>query len=234
MMMNILIVVFGAGLLAGLLYCEKKEVPQARLTVKSLLSSLFIFAAVVQPHAIPLYYRFLMVGMIFCLGGDIFLALPGKNMFLFGLVCFLMGHVFYAVAFFYTAGFNSWSGTGAVISTLAGLGVFLWLRPHLGFMKIPVICYILVISVMVIGAWSMVGAGELRPAGRLSAFVGALGFYVSDIFVVSFSVFYWSYWMSPVKAGCWSPLIGCWFLASGRWLMVTHQKREASGQNPDT
>ena len=182
-MLNLIVVVIAVGLLAGLLYCEKKEVPQARLMVKSLLSSLFIFAAVVQPHAIPLYYRFLMVGMIFCLGGDIFLALPGKNMFLFGLVCFLMGHVFYAVAFFYAAGFNQWGGTGVAISTLAGLGVFLWLRPHLGFMKIPVICYILVISVMVIGAWSMVGAGELRPAGRLSAFVGALGFYVSDIFV---------------------------------------------------
>jgi uncharacterized membrane protein YhhN len=50
-------------------------------------------------------------------------------------------------------------------------------------MKIPVICYILVITAMVVGAWSMVGAGELKPAGRMAAFIGALGFYVSDIFV---------------------------------------------------
>jgi uncharacterized membrane protein YhhN len=181
--MNILIVAIAAGLLVGLLYCEKKEVPQARLAVKSLLSSLFIFAAVVQFHAIPLYYRFLLIGMIFCLGGDIFLALPGKNMFLFGLVSFLLGHVFYAAAFFYTAGFNRWAGIGLAISALAGAGVFLWLRPHLGSMKIPVISYILVISAMVVGAWSMVGAGELKPAGRLTAFAGALGFYASDIFV---------------------------------------------------
>jgi uncharacterized membrane protein YhhN len=104
-------------------------------------------------------------------------------MFLFGLVSFLLGHVFYAAAFFHVAGFNQWTGIGLAICALAGTGVFLWLRPHLGSMKIPVICYILVISAMVVGAWSMAGAGELKPAGRLSAFAGALGFYVSDIFV---------------------------------------------------
>jgi uncharacterized membrane protein YhhN len=182
-MTNFLIVVLAAGLLAGLLYCEKGEVPRARLTVKSLLSSLFIFATVVQFHTIPFYYRFLLIGMIFCLGGDIFLALPAKKMFLFGLVSFLLGHVFYAAAFFYTAGFNPWTGFGLATSALAGAGVFTWLRPHLGSMKIPVICYILVISAMVAGAWSMMGAVELKPAGRLTAFIGALGFYISDIFV---------------------------------------------------
>jgi uncharacterized membrane protein YhhN len=91
--------------------------------------------------------------------------------------------VFYASAFFFTAGFNHWAGIGLALSALAGAGVFLWLRPHLGSMKIPVIFYILVISVMFVGAWSMVGADELQSAGCMAAFVGALGFYVSDIFV---------------------------------------------------
>jgi uncharacterized membrane protein YhhN len=182
-MVNFLVVVSAAGLLAGLLYCEKKGVQRARLAVKSLLSSLFIFAAAVQFHPIPLYYRFLLIGMIFCLGGDVFLALPGKKMFLFGLVSFLLGHVFYAAAFFDTAGFNQWAGIGLAISVLAGAGVFLWLRPHLGSMKIPVIFYILVITVMVVGAWSIIGAGQLKPEGRMAAFGGAMGFYVSDIFV---------------------------------------------------
>ena len=182
-MVNFLVVVSAAGLLAGLLYCEKKGVQRARLAVKSLLSSLFIFAAVVQFHPVPLYYRFLLIGMIFCLGGDVFLALPAQKMFLFGLVSFLLGHVFYAAAFFYSAGFNQWAGIGLVISALAGAGVFLWLRPHLGSMKIPVVFYILVISAMVVGAWSVVGAGELKSVGRMAAFGGALGFYVSDIFV---------------------------------------------------
>jgi len=182
-MINFLVAVFAAGLLVGLLSCEKKELQKAKLAVKTTLSALFIFAAVVQFHPIPLYYRFLLIGMIFCLGGDVFLALPGKKMFLFGLVSFLLGHVFYAAAFFYTAGFNQWAGIGLAISALAGAGVFLWLWPHLGSMKIPVIFYILVISAMVVGAWSIIGAGQLKPEGRMAAFGGALGFYVSDIFV---------------------------------------------------
>jgi uncharacterized membrane protein YhhN len=182
-MINIFVVVFAAGLLAGLLYCEKKEALKVKLVVKTGLSCLFIFSAVVQPHPIFPYYRFLLIGMIFCLGGDVLLALPAKKMFLYGLVSFLLGHVFYVVAFFYTAGINQWTGAGLAISVLAGGGMFLRLRPHLGSMKIPVIFYILVISAMAVGAWSVVGAGELKPAGRVAAFVGAQGFYVSDVFV---------------------------------------------------
>ena len=181
--MNILIAVCAAGLLAGLLYCEKKEAQNAKLAVKTLLSSLFIITAALQFHPIPLYFRLMLIGMIFCLGGDVFLALPGKKMFLAGLMSFLLGHVFYAAAFFYTAGFNQWTVAGLAISVLTGAVVFLWLRPHLGSMKIPVLFYILVISAMVVGAWSMAGAGELAAAGRTAVFFGALAFYVSDIFV---------------------------------------------------
>ena len=182
-MINFLLVVFAAGLLAGLLYCEKKEALKAKRVVKTALSSLFIFTAVVQPHPIFPYYRFLLIGMIFCLAGDVLLAFPGKKMLLYGLGSFLLGHVFYVGAFFYAAGINQWTGVGLAISLLAGGGVFLWLRPHLGSMKISVIFYILVITAMVVSAWSVVGAGELKPAGRVAAFVGALGFYVSDVFV---------------------------------------------------
>ena len=210
-MMNWIVVVFAAGLLAGLLYCEKREVQTAKLAVKSLLSALFIFAAVVQSHPIPFYYRFLLIGMLFCLGGDVFLALPGKKMFLLGLVSFLLGHVFYAPAFFFTAGFNHWAGIGLAISILAGAGVFLWLRPHLGSMKIPVIFYLLVISVMFVGAWSMVGAGELRLAGRVTAFGGALGFYVSDIFVAR---------QRFIKAEFVNRLIGLPLYYSGQFLLA--------------
>jgi uncharacterized membrane protein YhhN len=220
--MNILIAVVAAGLLVGLLYCEKREIHKSRLAVKSILSLLFIFAAVVQFHPIPLYYRFLLVGMIFCLGGDVFLALPGKKMFLFGLVSFLLGHVFYTSAFFNTAGINQWSYAGLGISALAGAVVFLWLRPHLGSMKIQVILYILVITAMVMGAWSMIGAGELKPAGRMAAFVGALSFYVSDIFVarqrflkaefvnrlVGLPLYYGGQFMLAFSTGLLSPLGG--------------------------
>jgi uncharacterized membrane protein YhhN len=181
--MNILIVLLAAGLLAGLLYFEKRELFEPKLAVKSILSSLFIFTAVVQFHPILPFYRLLLIAMIFCLGGDVLLALRGKKMFLYGLVSFLLGHLFYAGAFFHTAGLNRWTLVGLAISLSAGGGVFLWLRPHLGAMKIPVVLYILVISVMVAGAGSLMAADGLELSGRWLVFVGALNFYLSDVFV---------------------------------------------------
>ena len=181
--MNIFIVLLAIGLLAGLLYFEKRELFEPKLAVKCVLSSLFIFTAVVQSHPILPFYRLLLIAMIFCLAGDVLLALRGEKMFLYGLVSFLLGHLFYAGAFFHTAGFNRWTVFGLAISVSAGGGVFLWLRSHLGAMKIPVILYILVISGMVAGAGSLMAADELNLPGRWLALVGALNFYLSDVFV---------------------------------------------------
>jgi uncharacterized membrane protein YhhN len=180
---NTSIIVFAAALLLGLLYAEKKEILKAKLAVKIVLSSLFIFSAVIQPHLIVPYYRFILTGLIFCLGGDVFLALPRQKMFLYGLVSFLLGHLFYVAAFFYTVGINQGTVIGLVISAITSGGVFLWLRPYLGAMKIPVIFYILVITAMVVGACSVLAAGGLALCGRMLVFSGALAFYISDIFV---------------------------------------------------
>lgn len=182
-MLNLLIIGAAAGLLAGLLYCEKKEILKAKLAFKTALSSLFILTAVVQPHPIDSYYRFILLGLIFCLGGDVFLALPPQKMFRWGLVSFLLGHAFYVVAFLYVAGINFWTFIGLTISVIISGGVYFWLRPHLGSMKIPVLCYIIVITVMVAGAWTVLATGGLALAGRVLVFIGALGFYFSDIFV---------------------------------------------------
>ena len=182
-MLNIVIVVCAAGLLAGLLYCEKKQILKAKLAVKTALSALFILTAVVQPHPIDSYYWLILLGLIFCLGGDVFLALPQEKMFRFGLVSFLLGHVFYVVAFLYVAGINFWTFIGLTIGVIISGGVYFWLRPHLGSMKIPVLCYIMVITAMVVGAWTVLAAGGLALAGRVLVFIGALGFYFSDIFV---------------------------------------------------
>jgi uncharacterized membrane protein YhhN len=209
--MNILIVLSAAGLLAGLLYCEKEELFKPKLTVKSILSALFIFAAVVQSHPILSFYRLLLIAMIFCLGGDVLLALRGERMFLFGLVSFLLGHLFYTGAFFHAAGLNRWIFIGLAISLSAGGGVFLWLRSHLGNMKIPVMIYIVVISGMVAGAGLLMAAEELKLSGRWLAFVGALSFYLSDVFVAR---------QRFVKTGFVNRFIGLPLYYSGQFLLA--------------
>jgi uncharacterized membrane protein YhhN len=104
-------------------------------------------------------------------------------MFLFGLISFLVGHVLYCVAFYLTAGVNTTMWIGSGLALLVSIGVYGWLRPHLGDMHGPVVAYIIVITVMVSGASSLLGNLRLSEAGRIMLFAGASAFYVSDVFV---------------------------------------------------
>ena len=182
-MLNILIIVLAAILLAGLLHFENRENRKAMLVVKTVLSLLFILAVAVQPHTIPKYYYFLLAGLIFCLGGDVCLALPQEKMFLFGLISFLLGHVFYICAFFYVGRINHWIWAGSLIILLISGLIYLWLRPHLGAMNIPVLIYVIIITIMISAAWSVLMNSTLNRPGRIMVFAGALSFYSSDIFV---------------------------------------------------
>jgi uncharacterized membrane protein YhhN len=182
-MLNILIIVLAVILLAGLLVFEKNGNQKGKLPTKTTLSGLFIFTALVQTHPSSVYFYLLLLGLIFCFGGDVFLALPQDRMFLMGLVSFLLGHVLYVVCFFYVADVGHWTGIGCLVGLLVSGPVFLWLRPHLGSMLIPVIAYVIVITVMVIGAWTVLGDTNLSFAGRLLVFIGAVSFYLSDLFV---------------------------------------------------
>ncbi len=181
--MNILIVFAATVLMCGLLFFEKRENSQGILPVKITLSLLFIFTALIQPHVVPRYYHLILVGLIFCLGGDVFLALPQPKMFLLGLVSFLVGHVFYALSFFMMAKIGLWSWGGCLATIVVSGGIYIWLKPHLGSMKQPVMAYVIVISIMVIGACSILGDTGLSQYGRIMVFIGALSFYFSDIFV---------------------------------------------------
>jgi len=182
-MVNTLIIFLAISLLAGLLFFEKNGNQSGKLAAKTVLSGLFIFTALVQSHPIPGYFYILLIGLILCLGGDVFLALPRVRMFLFGLVSFLLGHIFYVGSFFYLADLSHWSWIGVGIGLVAGGGVFFRLRPHLGPMLIPVIAYIVVITIMLIGGWTVLWDAGVELSGRLMVFSGAVSFYISDLFV---------------------------------------------------
>jgi uncharacterized membrane protein YhhN len=181
--LNILIIILAAIILAALLYFEKQSNTRAVLPVKTSLSLLFIITALVQSHPLPGYYYLLLIGLIFCLGGDVFLALPGEKTFLCGLVSFLLGHVFYVIAFFSVAELNLWTWVGLVICMTLSGGIYFWLRPHLGSMNLPVLFYVIVITVMVVGGCTVLGDARLAQSGSLLVFWGAVSFYSSDVFV---------------------------------------------------
>ncbi|MBA4396999.1 MAG: lysoplasmalogenase [Syntrophus sp. (in: bacteria)] len=184
MNMNIAIILLALPLLGGLLFFTKSESTRGVLMTKPLLSALFILMALSVPHANPGYYGLILAGLLFCMAGDIFLIFfLSRKLFLTGLVSFLTGHILYSIAFF---SMGSPGMPAVIVATLClaiGVAVFIWLRPFLGTMTIPVIAYIAIITLMVIGAASLAGNEHLNFTGRALVFCGAILFYISDIFV---------------------------------------------------
>jgi len=211
MMLNTLIIILAAALMGGLLYSEKKGSLRGKLLTKPALSLLFIVAAAVQPHPVARYYYLLLAGLILCLGGDVFLALPGQKMFRVGLVSFLLGHVLYIFAFFHLADVNAltWATAGGALIT--GIFIYLRLRPGLGPLRVPVIFYIIVISVMLCSAASVAGDSVLIPRGKATVGAGALLFYISDLFVAR---------QRFVKADFVNRLIGLPLYYTGQFLLA--------------
>jgi hypothetical protein len=67
-------IILACILMPVLLYYESKEIPKGILPVKTAISLLFVIAALVQPKPVPSYFAWLLPGLIFCLGGDVFLS----------------------------------------------------------------------------------------------------------------------------------------------------------------
>ena len=182
-MLNAVIVALAVVLLVWLLWSIHAGAASRALWIKTALSALFLLTALLQPRPVPGYFYLLLAGLFLCLVGDVLLALPQKRAFTAGLAAFLLGHVLYVLAFAYVTRLSGWlSWPILLVAALSG-AVFLWLRPRLGRMFWPVLAYVAVISIMVVGASAVfrhVGPG--RPGGWL-VLCGAVLFYFSDLFV---------------------------------------------------
>jgi uncharacterized membrane protein YhhN len=182
-MARIILLIVALGFLVALLWAEHTGSSSQVLLFKAPLSVLFVVAAILQVHPLPRYYRFVLVGLVLGLVGDICLAIPGATAFRAGLVAFLAGHILYVCAFATLSRPASWLHAGNLVIFIVSGSIFWWLLPHLGAMLIPVTLYIVVISVMVSGAWAVFRNDDVRRAGAWVILIGAILFYVSDIFV---------------------------------------------------
>ncbi len=182
-MLNVVIIILSFLLLVALLRHEKKEDQKKALVTKSILSLLFVITALLQPHPVPTYYHFLLAGLILCFFGDVCLALSGNKIFQLGLITFLLGHVFYIFSFLSRVKFSLWISLDTFIIFAVSTMIFLWLRPYLKSMLLPVLAYILVITLMLCGAWTFSQKTPFPVLGRILIFAGVFCFYISDIFV---------------------------------------------------
>src|SRR4030042_1674138 len=140
------------------------------------------------------------IGAIFCLAGDVFLMIP-RDMFIFGLLAFLLGHIFYIIGLNDQVSYINLSG--GIVMLL--LGVYIaWLYPRLANslkakgkkeLSAPVLVYSVVISLMVYSAimtWSRAGWTDMAA---LSVSIGAILFYASD------SILAWDRFVNPLNHG---------------------------------
>ncbi len=137
--------------------------------------------------ALPGYWDiWLLLGIIGGFGGDLCLMLPDPNKtkkaFKIGLISFLIGHIFYIVAFIRAAGtfqgYIWWSLIFSIPYVVYGLIIYPRITKSTGPMTIPVTVYIVVIILMGISTGLLWGIKS--PVGIVVAMVGAWIFIISD------------------------------------------------------
>lgn len=161
----------------GYIWAARAGSPVQRYIFKPLTTVLILLLALALPDAVsPLYRVLIAVGILFSLGGDIFLMLP-RDAFVWGLLSFLIAHLFYIGAYVSRAGWQlNWLLLAPFILYVAGL-LYL-LLPQAGAMRIPVMLYALVLMTM---GWQAAALwAVMRDIATLLAMVGALLFIASD------------------------------------------------------
>ena len=126
-------------------------------------------------NSLKQYKNLILIGLIFCLFGDIFLMFEAY--FIYGLVSFLIGHIFFMYAFTTINGFIINIKTLIPLVVVTGL-VFFKLKDHLGELMIPVIVYITFILIM---SWQAINLYVWKKENQfLLIAIGACLFLASD------------------------------------------------------
>ena len=142
------------------------------------MATLALVAIVLTTRRAARYRTWIAAGLSAGLAGDILLMLPQPQMFVPGLVAFLLGHLCYITAFSTDGG--GWKAPlmPAIPVAAAALVVLSYLWPSLGSMRVPVAAYVSVISVM---SWQAIARWSVRrtPSALLAA-LGSVAFLMSD------------------------------------------------------
>jgi uncharacterized membrane protein YhhN len=127
----------------------------------------------------------LIGAVIFSWIGDMVLMIPGEKSFMIGLGSFLIAQILYVFVYRqhrWDDLTNSLQGLQRIRFAfpviLAGAGLVTILYPHLGELRIPVIIYALVITVMTINA--LLRFGRTNSTSFAMVFGGAILFMISD------------------------------------------------------
>lgn len=144
-----------------------------------------------------------LTGLFFGWIGDVLLMFTdrGEIFFIFGLVAFLIGHLFYIFSFRQL----TWDRESNLLPTqkvryifpilLVGTGLMVILYPNLGDMKMPVMVYDIVIMLM--ASYALLRVGRTSQSSFGFVLTGALLFMVSDS-LLAINKFYSPFYMASI------------------------------------
>ena len=181
------------ALISAILYLQAiyREKQQQVYLFKPLTTILILSIALLAADPINSFYKWAIVaGLVFSLGGDIFLILP-QNRFILGLVSFLLAHIVFTVGFASVEGFYTSLWLLAPVLLVGAITFFGLLWPYLGKYKIPAAIYTLFIFIM---AWQ--AAGYRIQAGDTSSLLALIG---SILFIFSDMVLTINRFRSPIR-----------------------------------
>jgi uncharacterized membrane protein YhhN len=177
-MIELVVVAVTTGAVASLLAAIRAGDRVQEVASKAVASASFVALGLLRVDGAGAVGGWIVAGLVLCAVGDLLLLGSGRS-FDLGLLSFLLGHCAYIGAFAAALPPSAWWRPAVVPLVLAAAGALRWLWPHLGRRRLPVVAYIVAISVMLWGAVSVVRAGAL-PA---TVAPGAILFYLSDLAV---------------------------------------------------
>lgn len=132
---------------------------------------------------------FIILGLVFCLAGDIFLFLPPEKYFFYGLLAFLAGHISYILGFGWFENIENnfipilfLAVVIIIVSWQVMIRIIQAIRKQAkNMLIIPIIIYAIVISIMLFFAGLRFFDTGWTTVGAFLVSLGALFFYVSDV-----------------------------------------------------
>ena len=163
---------------------------KSQIYVLKPVSTLLVIAVALlslnDPSRNMTYSTGILVGLALCFGGDLALMFQDRRKpFMLGLVLFLLGHIAYTVAFSMLGRASGWVLLATLLLLAAGLGFYRLIATNLGSMRIPVILYFVVISLMVIQATSLLASPAIDDSQAAMIIGGAILFYISDVMLAA-------------------------------------------------
>ncbi len=165
---------------------EKRRQIYILKPISTLLLIVVALLSFLEPAQNLTYAVGVLLGLLLSFGGDMALMFQeNRKAFAVGLVLFLLAHVAYAVVFALLGRSSAWDALSALVLLAVGAGFYALIKSNLGAMRVPVIVYIIVISVMVNRAVSTLVSPVFGGGQAIMVTTGAVLFYISDVILAA-------------------------------------------------